>query len=359
MGRRGCPASAPDSSEMADIAMQCVVADFGSGSTKVGFAGEDAPHNVFPSVMAKSRAGDNKGAQFFGSDVHKQFKLDNKLAMRFPVKRGSPEDWDDLEKLWEHALKTELNVNPEEIAMVLTDAPFNVEDALQQGINRRRLAEIAFEKMGVRALTIGMQQVLSGVDITDNLLKSLNTRKLPGLAKNDLLEVNIVKEKVCYVARDFEAERARFAADPEQMSRNYELPDATTISIGADRFEAPEILFQPQIAGHDDLLGLHELTCAAIGKVDTEELRIGLFENVVLSGGSSVLPGIGERMQREITVRATDGATVQVVTDSQRKYSAWVGGSMLGSIPTIKDVLITKDDYEADKDGVISKRCFT
>ena len=93
------------------------------------------------------------------------------------------------------------------------------------------------------------------------------------------------------MARDFEAERARFAADPEQMSRNYELPDATTISIGADRFEAPEILFQPQIAGHDDLLGLHELTCAAIGKVDTEELRIGLFENVVLSGGSSVLPG--------------------------------------------------------------------
>merc|ERR1712195_196024 len=396
--RRGCPASA-DSSEMADIAMQCVVADFGSGSTKVGFAGEDAPHNVFPSVMAKSRAGDNKGAQFFGSDVHKQFKLDNKLAMRFPVKRGSPEDWDDLEKLWEHALKTELNVNPEEIALVLTDAPQNVQDALDQEKIRRRLAEIAFEKMGVRALTIGMQPVLSlfstgrtrgcvvevgagvvsvvpvfeglalkhavlqqelsGVDITDTLLKSLNTRKLPGLAKNDLLEVNIVKEKVCYVARDFEAERARFAADPEQMSRNYELPDATTISIGADRFEAPEILFQPQIAGHDDLLGLHELTCAAMGKVDTEELRIGLFENVVLSGGSSVLPGIGERMQREITVRATDGATVQVVTDSQRKYSAWVGGSMLGSIPTIKDVLITKDDYEADKDGVISKRCFT
>ena len=69
--------------------MQCVVADFGSGSTKVhlctvvlvpeapsvrtqvGFAGEDAPHNVFPSVMAKSRGGDNKGEQYFGSDVHK------------------------------------------------------------------------------------------------------------------------------------------------------------------------------------------------------------------------------------------------------------------------------------------------
>jgi len=385
---------------MADIAMRCVVADFGSGSTKIGFAGEDAPHNVFSSVMAKSRGADKQ--QYFGSDVHKAFKQDNKLAMRFPVKRGSPQtpgDWDDFEKLWEYGLREELNVNPEEIALVLTDAPFNVADALQQGANRRRLAEIAFEKFGVRALTIGMQPVLSlfstgrtrgcvvevgagvvsvvpvfeglalkhavlqqelsGVDVTDSLLKSLNTRKLPGLAKNDLLEVNIVKEKVCYVARNFDAERQRFEREADSMSRNYELPDATTITIGSDRFECPEILFQPQMAGHDDSLGLHELACASIGKVDTEELRIGLFENVVLSGGTSVLPGIGERMQQEITVRATDGATVQVVTDSQRKYSAWVGGSMLGSIPTIKDVLITKEDYEADKDGVVSKRCFT
>ena len=84
-----------------------------------------------------------------------------------------------------------------------------------------------------------------------------------------------------------------------------------------------------------------------------------MFDNIVLSGGSSVLPGFNERMTREITVNATDGATVDVVTDSQRKYAAWVGASMLGSIPTIKDVLITKEDYEADKDGVVSKRCFT
>ena len=61
----------------------------------------------------------------------------------------------------------------------------------------------------------------------------------------------------------------------------------------------------------------------------------------------------------QVSALATDGATVQVITDSQRKYAAWVGGSMLGSLPTIKDILITKDEYDEDKEDVVAKRCFT
>lgn len=85
--------------------------------------------------------------------------------MRYPVERGSPSDWylvrsmrccshhnlanrDEYSKLWEHALRSELNVNPEEVALVLTDAPHNVEDAAEQNKTRRRLAQIAFEQMG-------------------------------------------------------------------------------------------------------------------------------------------------------------------------------------------------------------------
>jgi len=382
---------------MADIGMQCVVLDMGSGSTKVGFAGEDAPHNVFPSVLAKSRGSDK--AQYVGHEVHKAFKADTKLPMRYPVERGTPSDWDEYQKLWEHALRNELNVNPEEVALVLTDAPQNVEDAAEQGKIRRQLAQVAFESLGVCALTIGMQPVLSlfstgrtrgcvvevgsglssvvpvfeglalrhsimrqnlaGSDITRHLLGKLNLLKLPGLAKNDMMEANMMKEKVCYVSTDPQREKQIYETDSDSMGRQYELPDATTITVTNERFECPEILFQPQIAGNDEALGLHELCLSAISKVDTEELRLGMFDNIVLSGGSSVLPGFNERMTREITVNATDGATVDVVTDSQRKYAAWVGASMLGSIPTIKDVLITKEDYEADKDGVVSKRCFT
>eukprot|EP00656_Telonema_subtile_P058431 TRINITY_DN9896_c0_g1_i1.p1 TRINITY_DN9896_c0_g1~~TRINITY_DN9896_c0_g1_i1.p1 ORF type:complete len:332 (+),score=62.74 TRINITY_DN9896_c0_g1_i1:216-1211(+) len=295
---------------MTEMGMQCVVLDMGSGSTKVGFAGEDAPHNVFPSVMAKSRGSDK--SQYVGHDVHKAFKADTKLPMRYPVERGAPSDWDEYEKLWDYALRTELNVNPEEIALVLTDAPQNVQDATDQARIRRRLAEIAFESMGVCALTFGMQPVLSlfstgrtrgcvvevgagvtsvvpifeglalkhaivrqnvaGSDITRALLKSLNERKLPGLAKNDMMEVNMIKEKVCYVASDFAAEQQLYQHDSVSTGRDYELPDATTITVTNDRFECPEVLFQPHLGGNEDGLGLHELCLRAISKAGIQWL---------------------------------------------------------------------------------------
>merc|ERR1711934_1303883 len=88
MGLIGAAWAAFGRGAMADIGMQCVVLDMGSGSTKVGFAGEDAPHNVFPSVLAKSRGSDE--AQYVGHEVHKAFKADTKLPMRYPVERGTP-----------------------------------------------------------------------------------------------------------------------------------------------------------------------------------------------------------------------------------------------------------------------------
>eukprot|EP00658_Telonema_sp_P-2_P015140 TRINITY_DN15809_c0_g1_i5.p2 TRINITY_DN15809_c0_g1~~TRINITY_DN15809_c0_g1_i5.p2 ORF type:complete len:248 (+),score=66.94 TRINITY_DN15809_c0_g1_i5:454-1197(+) len=233
--------------------------------------------------------------------------------MHCPVERGAPSDWDEYEKLWDHALRTELNVNPEDVALVLTDAPQNVQTAMEQGKIRRRMAEIAFETFGVCALTMGMQPVLSlfstgrtrgcvvevgagvssvvpvfeglalkhaimrqnvaGSDITRALLTSLNLRKLPGLAKNDMIEANIIKEKVCYVCMDMNAEQTKLESNPQAMTRSYELPDATTISLDTDRWVCPEILFQPQLCGEEDGLGIHELCNKAISKATTPAWR--------------------------------------------------------------------------------------
>jgi len=205
-----------------------------------------------------------------------------------------------------------------------------------------------------------LRQEVAGQDITRCLLRTLMDRKLP-FQKNNMPEVRTIKEKVCYVASDFKSEGLRYDQNAEGMSRSYELPDATVITVGPDRYKCPEILFQPALLGADGagMQGLHERCAASIGKIDTEELRTAMYENVVLSGGSSMLPGIGDRMQNEVSALATDGATVSVITDSQRKYAAWVGGSMLGSLPTIKDILITKEEYDEDREDVVAKRCFT
>merc|ERR1712159_400150 len=380
--------------------LKCVVIDTGSGTTKVGYAGEDAPRNFFPSITARSRGQDK--TLYVGHQVA-QAPPDSKLAPKHPIVRAVPEDWSALGLLWEHALQNELEANADDMALVLTDAPMSVDCSTQVDENRRKMGEKAFEELGVKAITIGCQPVLSlfstgrttgcvvevgegasftvpvfdglilqhavlrqelaGQDITSCLLKTLIDRNLP-FAKNSHDLACTIKEKVCYVASDFESEGLRYNQNAEGMSRSYELPDTSVITVGPDRYKCPEILFQPELLGADavGMQGLHKLCASSIGKIDTEELRTAMFENVVLSGGSSMLPGIGDRMQNEVSALATDGATVSVITDSQRKYAAWVGGSMLGSLPTIKDILITKDDYDEGRtsgEDVIAKRCFT
>lgn len=384
---------------MGDLSgMKCVVLDSGSGTTKVGYAGEDAPRSVFPSVTARSRGQDKTlyvGQQVFDAPS------DAKLISKYPIERAIPEDWTSLELLWEHTLRNELECNTEEIALCITDAPMSVERAQQTMQMRRKMAEVAFEQLGVKALTIGSQPVLSlfstgrtrgcvvevgdgasftvpvfeglalnhailrqtlaGQDITRSLLRTLMDRKLPGFTKSSVKEARMIKERYCYVASDYKSEGLRYDQNAEGMSRSYELPDTTVITVGPDRYKCPEILFQPSLLGADGagMKGLHNLCATSIGKIDTEELRTAMYENVVLSGGSSMLPGIGDRMQNEVSALATDGASVSVICDSQRKYAAWVGGSMLGSLPTIKDILITKEEYDEDRENIVARRCFT
>lgn len=385
---------------MGDLSgMKCVVLDSGSGTTKIGYAGEDAPRSVFPSVTARSRGQDKTlyvGQQVFDAPS------DAKLIPKYPIERAIPEDWTSLELLWEHTLRNELDgCNAEEIALCITDAPMSVEKAQHTMQMRRKMAEIAFEQLGVKAITIGSQPVLSlfstgrtrgcvvevgdgasftvpvfeglalnhailrqtiaGQDITRSLLRTLMDRKLPGFTKSSVKEARMIKERYCYVASDFKSEGLRYDQNAEGMSRSYELPDTTVITVGPDRYKCPEILFQPSLLGADGagMKGLHQLCATSIGKIDTEELRTAMYENVVLSGGTSMLPGIGDRMQNEVSALATDGASVSVICDSQRKYAAWVGGSMLGSLPTIKDILITKEEYDEDRDNVVARRCFT
>ena len=66
---------------------------------------------------------------------------------------------------------------------------------------------------------------------------------------------------MCYVASDYKSEGLRYDQNAEGMSRSYELPDATVITVGPDRYKCPEILFQPSLLGADgaDMQGAHAL----------------------------------------------------------------------------------------------------
>merc|ERR1711972_638085 len=118
----------------------------------------------------------------------------------------------------------------------------------------------------------------------------------------------------------------------------------------------PEALFQPTIMGKE-CKGIHEIVFDSVMMCEVD-LRKELFGSVVLSGGSTMFPGIEERMQSELTAIVPPAVKVKVVAEKDRRYAVWIGDATFASLSTFNKMCVSREEFIDLGPGVIHKKCF-
>ncbi|KAH8926022.1 actin-like protein [Atractiella rhizophila] len=353
----------------------------GSGTIKAGFAGQDHP-NVGRPKHQKVMAGSTEVDLFIGKKAQ---ELRGLLKIKYPMEHGIVTDWEDMERIWTHVYSEELRTLSEEHPVLLTEAPLNPYR------NRDMAAQIFFETFNVPALFISVQAVLAlyasgrttgivldsgdgvthsvpvfegfsmphairrvdvaGRDVTEHLQLLLRKSGYNLHTSAEKEVVRMIKEKNCYVALNPTKEEK----DSNSRTEDFRLPDGNVVRLGPERFRAPEILFNPELIGQE-YAGVHQVVVDSINRADLD-LRKSLFSNVVLSGGTTLTKGYGDRLLNEVKKLALKEIKIKIFAPPERKYSTWIGGSILGGLNTFKKMWVSAEDYQEDPD-IIHKKTF-
>ncbi|XP_071334457.1 uncharacterized protein [Trachinotus anak] len=379
-----------DTREMMDFKTP-IVLDTGSGLMKAGFADQDRPNIMFPTII-----GTPKYEDVMNSSVEREIYIGHEaqhmrgvLALQHPIKNGIIRNWDEMEKIWHYAFQ-QLRMDPEDHPVLLTEAAMNPLE------NRQRMVEIMFECFNVPLTYVAMQAVLAlyaagrstgvvfdsgdgvshsvpvfegyclphavhrfhlaGADVTMQLKKLLQEQGVSMRTTAELEIVREMKEMCCRVALDYEAELTQGGSSCREMY--YTMPDGQIVTLSSERFRAPEILFKPELIGKEHC-GMHESIFKSVLSSDID-LRCSFLGNIVLSGGNTLMPGLPERLQAEIKhlVPADMGESVRVTSPTDRDFSVWSGGAVLANLPTFSSAWIRQEEYAEFGPQIVFRKCF-
>ncbi|KAI3387590.1 hypothetical protein SNEBB_000155 [Seison nebaliae] len=370
-----------------------VVCDNGTGYVKCGEAGCNFPQHIFPSLVGRPML---RYARRVGNAEIKDLMVGEEAAsvrqmleISYPMEKGIVKNWEDMKHIWDYTFsEKKMNIDFDRSKILLTEAPLNPVQ------NRRKLLEVMMEEYGFNACTVAIQAVMTlysqgvtsgvvidsgdgvthicpvyegfalehltkrldiaGRNITQYLIKLLFSRGYAFNSSADAETVKKIKEDTCYVAYDI-AKETKLALETTTLVKKYNLPDGRHIRIAAERFQAPECLFQPNLIDVESK-GMAELLFDTIQSADID-VRSSLYNKIYLSGGSTMYPGLPSRLERELKqlyltkVLNNDESRLKnfklrVEDPPNRKHMVFWGGAVFANL--IKDIdsfWINKQDY--------------
>ena len=362
-----------------------IIIDNGTGYCKAGFSNEEGPRTVIPSCVGYPKYSDviynysDKKEFYVGEEANRKRGI---LKLNYPMENGVINNWDDMEKIWGYIFTNELRAAPEEHNVMLTEAPFNPKE------NREKMAQIMFETFNVPNFFIYIQAILSlysagkytgfvldsgdgvthsvpvfegyclphaiirhdvaGRDLTEYMIKLLYETGFRCYSTAEKEIAKKIKEECIYIPLDFQKE----SVEPYI----YELPDGNYVTLTDQRIRCPEALFRPSYIGKEGP-GIHEICHYSIQKCDID-LRKELYYNIILSGGTTMIKGLSERLTEDLKI-ILGGALSEVrVKPSENKFAIWQGGAIASNLEPFKSQWITKEEYEESGATIVHRKCF-
>ncbi len=352
---------------------QPIIIENGSANTRVGFAGEIIPREILPTVISLQSQGTTR--------------------QKFPVENGVIVNWDYITALWHQIFEQHLKVESDQHPVLLIVPPFNPRS------NGEKIAEIMFEEFGVPALSLAIGPLVAlralekdtglvidiGLDKTDfvpvlegqmipsdtqrydaggrdiqlSLEKLLNAREKLGSSNVKPLIVNQIISTLCYVSPD--------PTNTTFEEKGFALTYGKTITLGKERCLAPEALMQPQTQGKN-LPSFSDWIYANILKMKVFlhggiEYRKNNAQNIVLIGGPAALPGILERLKKELTKIDESSAPFsprlecRLSSPKNPAFASWVGGAKCAAQKQFGISWVSRQEY-LDEGPKVIHRCY-
>lgn len=366
-----------------------IVIDIGSGFCKTGFAGEESPRSVFPTIVGTPRhKGSFIGSQSQDSYVGNQaFSKIGILNIDYPVRSGFVMNWNELIQLLQYSFESELHTNSNEHPVLFSES---IRSDKKQ---REKTVQVFFETFQVPLFSVCKQSFLSicstgqktglsidighetvqivpvhdcqslqsaatclsfgGRELTNLFLKALKDR---GFSLSDLTGSIIaqdIKEKLGYVALDYQSESEKYKSSHDV---SYQSQDGDEFKVCDERFKCPELLFTPSL-NDLEFSSIQDAANDSVKKCDAA-IRKQLFENIVISGGSSMFEGLPERFEKELSQIVDKSTKLNIVAPKNRIYSTWIGGSMFASSSEFEGAAIKKADYDEKGYAIVSNLNF-